>query len=61
MHLNIYGLGIDLCGQKYFIYFIDNYLRYMYLYFFHNKIEVLNAFKVSKAQVENANKDSDIR
>ncbi|XP_059294564.1 uncharacterized protein LOC132047552 [Lycium ferocissimum] len=44
--------NMDAYGQKYFITFIDAYLRYMYLYMLHNKSEVLEAFKVFKAEVE---------
>ena len=39
-------------GQKYFITFIDDCSRYMYLYMLHNKTETLEAFKVFKAEVE---------
>ena len=39
-------------GQKYFIFFIDDYSRYMYLYMFHNKNEALDGFKVFKAEVK---------
>ncbi|KAA8522096.1 hypothetical protein F0562_012590 [Nyssa sinensis] len=43
---------MDSHGQRYFVSFIDNYSRYMYLYLLHNKNEVLDAFKVFKAEVE---------
>ena len=43
---------MDTYGQKYFITFIDDYSRYMYLYMLHNKREALEAFKVFKAEVE---------
>ena len=43
---------MDSHGQKYFISFIDDLSRYMYLYILHNKNEVLEAFKVFKAEVE---------
>ena len=39
-------------GQKYFIFFIDDYSRYMYLYILHNKNEALDVFKVFKVEVE---------
>ena len=39
-------------GQKYFITFIDDYSRYMYLYMLYNKNEALDAFKVFKAEVK---------
>ena len=38
--------------MKYFIFFIDDDSRYMYLYLLHNKNEALDAFKVCKARVE---------
>ena len=38
--------------KKYFISFIDDFSRYMYLYILHNKNEALDAFKVFKAEVE---------
>ena len=43
---------MDEYGQKYFITFIDDYSRYMYLYMLHNKNEALEAFKVFKDEVE---------
>ncbi|KAG9449432.1 hypothetical protein H6P81_009397 [Aristolochia fimbriata] len=43
---------MDAQGQKYFITFIDDYSRYMYLYMLHTKNEALDAFKVFKAEVE---------
>ena len=43
---------MDIYGPKYFISFIDDYSRYMYIYLLHNKNEVLGAFKVFKAEVE---------
>jgi len=44
----------DLCSdvQKYFISFIDDFSRYMYIYLLYNKSEALDAFKVYKAEVE---------
>ena len=44
---------MDMPSQKYFITFIDDYSRYMYVYLLHNKYEALDAFKVFKAEVEN--------
>ena len=44
---------MDMSGQKYFIIFIDNYSRYMYVYLLYNKYEALNAFKVFKVEIEN--------
>ena len=43
---------MDAYGQKYFITFIDDYSRYMYLYMLHNKNEALDAFEVFKDEVE---------
>ncbi|RVW50232.1 Retrovirus-related Pol polyprotein from transposon TNT 1-94 [Vitis vinifera] len=52
IHTDICSLDMDSHGQKYFISFIDNFSRYMYLYILHNKHEALDAFKVFKAEVE---------
>ncbi|RVW58917.1 Retrovirus-related Pol polyprotein from transposon TNT 1-94 [Vitis vinifera] len=46
---------MDSHGQKYFISFIDDLSRYMYLYILHNKNEALEAFKVFKVEVEKQN------
>ena len=46
------SLDMDSHGQKYFISFIDDFSRYMYLYMLHNKNEALDVFKVFKAEVE---------
>ena len=46
-------LDMDTHGPKYFISFIDDCSRYIYLYMLHNKDEALNTFKVFKAEVEN--------
>ena len=43
---------MDSHGQRCFISFIDDYSRYMYLYMLHKKSEVLDAFKIFKAEVE---------
>ena len=40
-------------GQQYFITFIDDYIRYGYLYLINEKSESLDAFKNFKAEVEN--------
>jgi len=49
----------DICGpfptpclndQRYFISFIDDHTRYMYLYFLNDKAEALNAFKTYKVK-----------
>ncbi|RVW58750.1 Retrovirus-related Pol polyprotein from transposon TNT 1-94 [Vitis vinifera] len=52
IHLDICCLNIDMYGLKYFISFIGDYSRYMYIYLLHNKNEALDAFKVFKAEVE---------
>ena len=52
IHLDICCLNIDMYGLKYFISFIDDYSRYMYIYLLRNKNEALDAFKVFKAEVE---------
>ncbi|KAL0404178.1 UNVERIFIED_CONTAM: Secreted RxLR effector protein [Sesamum radiatum] len=43
---------MDSYGQRYFITFIDDYSRYMCIYFLEHKSEALNAFKIFKAEVE---------
>ena len=43
---------MDSYGHKYFISFINDFSRYMYLYILYNKNEVLDAFEVFKAEVE---------
>ena len=52
MHSDICSTDMDLYGSKYFISFIDDYSRYLYLYLLHNKSKVLDTFKVFKAKVE---------
>ena len=52
IHSDICCLDMDTHGPKYFISFIDNCSRYMYLYMLHSKDQALNAFKVFKAKVE---------
>ena len=47
------GSGPVTNSPKYFITFIDDYSRYMYLYLLRSKDEGLDAFKVFKAEVEN--------
>ena len=53
IHTDICYPDKDMLGKKYFITFIDDYSRYMYVYLLHNKYEALDAFKVFKAEVEN--------
>ena len=52
IHSDICCPDMDAYGPKYFISFIDDYSRYMYIYLLHNKNETLGAFKVFKAEVE---------
>ncbi|RVX10567.1 Retrovirus-related Pol polyprotein from transposon TNT 1-94 [Vitis vinifera] len=52
IHTDISSLDMDSHGHKYFISFIDDFSRYMYLYILYNKNEVLDAFEVFKAEVE---------
>ena len=53
IHIDICCPDMDANGLKYFITFIDDYSRYMYLCLLRSKDEVLGAFKVFKAEVEN--------
>ena len=52
LHTDICSPNMDSYGPKYFISFIDDYSRYMYIYLLHNKNEPLDAYKVFKAEVE---------
>ena len=52
IHSNICCSYMDTYDPKYFISFIDDYSRYMYIYLLHNMNETLGAFKVFKAEVE---------
>jgi hypothetical protein len=54
IHTDICGPFSTPClnGQRYFISFIDDHTRYMYLYFLNDKAEALNAFKTYKVEVE---------
>ena len=53
IHTDICCSDMDANSPKYFITFIDDYSRYMYLYLLRSKDETLDAFKVFKAEVEN--------
>ena len=55
IYTNIYGLFpiASWNGQQYFITFINDYLRYGYLYLIHEKSQSLDVFKAFKAEVEN--------
>ena len=52
IHTDICSPDMDSHGQEYFISFIDDYTRYMYIYMLYNKNEALDAFKIFKAEVE---------
>ena len=51
---NICGPFTTRClnGQRYFISFIDDHTRYMYLYLLYDKAEALDAFKTYKVEIE---------
>ena len=53
IHTNICCPNMEANGPKYFLTFIDDYSRYMYLYLLCSKNEALDAFKVCKAEIEN--------
>ena len=53
IHTDICCPNMDADDPKYSITFIDDYSRYVYLYLLHFKDEVLCAFKVFKAEIEN--------
>ncbi|XP_068655801.1 uncharacterized protein [Aristolochia californica] len=52
VHTDICSPDMDSHGHKYFISFIDDYSRYVYLYMLYNKNEALDAFKIFKVEVE---------
>jgi len=52
IHTDICCLNMEASNTRYFITFIDDYSRYMYLYLLHSKDEALDAFKVFNAKVE---------
>ncbi|XP_074306409.1 uncharacterized protein LOC141641653 [Silene latifolia] len=53
IHTDICCPDMNANDPKYFITFIDDYSRYMYLYLFRSKDETFDAFKLFKAEVEN--------
>ena len=53
IHTDICCPGMDANSLKYFITFIYDYSRYMYLYILRSKDEALDAFNVFKAEVKN--------
>ncbi|KAL0453767.1 UNVERIFIED_CONTAM: hypothetical protein Slati_1354800 [Sesamum latifolium] len=52
IHMDICCPDLDSYSQRHFITFIDDYSRYMCIYFLEYKSEALDAFKVFKAEVE---------
>ena len=54
IHTDICGPFPTPClnGQRYFISFIDDHTRFMFLYLLNDKAEALNAFKTYKVEVE---------
>ena len=51
-YILIYIIQTWICMvRKYFVTFIGDYSRYMYVYLLHNKHEALDAFKVFKAKL----------
>jgi len=52
IHTDVCCPDMDANSSKYFVTFIDDHSRYMYLYLFHSKNEALDSFKVFKAEVE---------
>nr|KYP76956.1 Retrovirus-related Pol polyprotein from transposon TNT 1-94 [Cajanus cajan] len=52
IHTDICCSDMDANSPRYFITFIDDYSRYMYLYLLRSKDEALDAFKIFKAKVE---------
>ncbi|XP_042491749.1 uncharacterized protein LOC122071455, partial [Macadamia integrifolia] len=54
IHTNIFGQIFTPClnGEKYFISFIDDHTRYMYVYLLVHKDEALEDFKKYKAEVK---------
>ena len=53
VHTNISGpYSTTLCGNKYFITFIDDFSRYDYVYLIKEKADALEMFKVFRTEVE---------
>ena len=52
-HFTHFRKNLNLPGFYNFVTFIDDFSRYSYMYFIHEKSEVLNVFKIYKAKVEN--------
>ena len=52
IHSDICCPDMDVYGLKYFISFIDDCSRYLYIHILHNKNEAPDAFKVFKAEVD---------
>ena len=60
IHTNICCPDMDASSPKYFITFIDDYSRYMYLYLLRTKDEALDAFKILRLKSRN-NVESKLR
>ena len=54
VHINLWGLSLvaSLGGSRYYITFIDECSRKVWVYFSKNKSDVLDTFKMWKAMVE---------
>jgi len=53
IHTDISGsYSTTLCGNKYFITFIDDFSRYCYVYLIKQKVDALEMFKVFRTEVE---------
>ena len=53
VHTDISGpYSTTLCGNKYFITFIDDFSRYGYVFFIKEKADALEMFKVFRTEVE---------
>ena len=52
-HINVWGLMRDasICGNKYYVNFIDDYSRKVWVYFMKNKSNVFYHFELLKNQV----------
>ena len=55
VHSDVWGISPIICHSehKYFVIFIDDFSRYMWIYFLHSKSEVFDAFKKFLAFIEN--------
>ena len=55
MHSDVWGATqvLSLGGSRYYVTFIDDYSRKVWVYFLKQKFEVFSKFKLWKADVEN--------